>query len=307
MRNLCLAILLLVSLTAYAILPDTVYIHYPEQYGLVYRDLAVRTTDGYNIATWFFPAQQAKTDADFAQWDGKRWSYATLDDTPRPTIVICNGDAGNMSYFQLPLARAYTALGFNVVTFDWRGFGHSSTFSMDSNYLCYTEMLTDYNAVLSTVAEQPEVASEAIILMGWSTGAYLSMITAYTNDKVAAFVGRSLCTDFEDFIPLVMEKRNKTTDEVLVPKDFPKEYMPIHIAKEFRKPIFLIVGGHDFRTPVWMSQKVLDALPVEIPQELMIVQDAGHGGKEDPMILDFENFIARSAEFLQKNVKPNKQ
>ena len=89
-----------------------------------------------------------------------------------------------MSYFQLYLAKSWTSRGFNVVTFDWRGFGKSSPFAMDRNYLCYTEMLEDYRAVIRKTSEQEEVLDEATAIVGWSTGAYLSMITAYTDDLV---------------------------------------------------------------------------------------------------------------------------
>lgn len=104
---------------AFAILPDTVYVRKPEDLGLKYRELNVTTKDGYRIATWFFPAQAQQA----ANRQGKS--------AQRPTIIICNGDAGNMSYFQLHLAQAWTAEGFNVATFDWRGFGKSSPFPMD--------------------------------------------------------------------------------------------------------------------------------------------------------------------------------
>jgi alpha-beta hydrolase superfamily lysophospholipase len=71
-----------------------------------------------------------------------------------------------MSYFQLHLAEAFCNMGFNVVTFDWRGFGTSSYFPMDKNYLCYTEMLEDYNAVINTVAQQPEVRKRCYCYYG---------------------------------------------------------------------------------------------------------------------------------------------
>ena len=209
-----------------------------------------------------------------------------------------------MAYFQLYLAKSWTSRGFNVVTFDWRGFGKSSPFAMDRNYLCYTEMLEDYRAVVRTTSEQEEVLNGAIAVVGWSTGAYLSMITAYTDDLVNAFVGRSLPTDFDDFIPLVMKYKNKTRNELLVPEDFPTELMPVHIAPEFGKPLFLIVGENDFRTPVWMSRKIIESVPGTTPKELMIVENAAHGGKEDPMLIAFDDFIKRTSDFLMANLRP---
>ena len=288
----------------HAIIPDTVYIRTPESMGLIYKNLEVITNDGYKIETWFFPAQSPLSEGELRDLNGNRRTYETQDETKRPTIIVCNGDAGNMSYFQLYLAKSWTSRGFNVVTFDWRGFGKSSPFAMDRNYLCYTEMLEDYRAVVRTTSEQEEVLNGAIAVVGWSTGAYLSMITAYTDDLVNAFVGRSLPTDFDDFIPLVMKYKNKTRNELLVPEDFPTELMPVHIAPEFGKPLFLIVGENDFRTPVWMSRKIIESVPGTTPKELMIVENAAHGGKEDPILIAFDDFIKRTSDFLMANLRP---
>lgn len=288
----------------HAIIPDTVYIRKPESMGLIYKNLEVITNDGYKIETWFFPAQSPLSEDELRDLNGNRRTYETQDETKRPTIIVCNGDAGNMSYFQLYLAKSWTSRGFNVVTFDWRGFGKSSPFAMDRNYLCYTEMLEDYRAVVRTTSEQEEVLNGAIAVVGWSTGAYLSMITAYTDDLVNAFVGRSLPTDFDDFIPLVMKYKNKTRNELLVPEDFPTELMPVHIAPEFGKPLFLIVGENDFRTPVWMSRKIIESVPGTTPKELMIVENAAHGGKEDPILIAFDDFIKRTSDFLMDNLRP---
>lgn len=288
----------------HAIIPDTVYIRKPESMGLIYKNLEVITNDGYKIETWFFPAQSPLSEGELRDLNGNRRTYETQDETKRPTIIVCNGDAGNMSYFQLYLAKSWTSRGFNVVTFDWRGFGKSSLFAMDRNYLCYTEMLEDYRAVVRTTSEQEEVLNGAIAVVGWSTGAYLSMITAYTDDLVNAFVGRSLPTDFDDFIPLVMKYKNKTRNELLVPEDFPTELMPVHIAPEFGKPLFLIVGENDFRTPVWMSRKIIESVPGTTPKELMIVENAAHGGKEDPILIAFDDFIKRTSDFLMDNLRP---
>ena len=288
----------------HAIIPDTVYTRKPESMGLIYKNLEVITNDGYKIETWFFPAQSPLSEGELRDLNGNRRTYETQDETKRPTIIVCNGDAGNMSYFQLYLAKSWTSRGFNVVTFDWRGFGKSSPFAMDRNYLCYTEMLEDYRAVVRTTSEQEEVLDGAIAVVGWSTGAYLSMITAYTDDLVNAFVGRSLPTDFDDFIPLVMKYKNKTRNELLVPEDFPTELMPVHIAPEFGKPLFLIVGENDFRTPVWMSRKIIESVPGTTPKELMIVENAAHGGKEDPILIAFDDFIKRTSDFLMDNLRP---
>ena len=110
---------------AHAIIPDRNYIRLPQDAGLIYKKLDVTTEDGLRIETWFYPAQ------DFPEENSGQQDmlpYRTIDEEKRPALVICNGDAGNMSYQQIYLAMIYAACGFNVVTFDWRGFGASSEF-----------------------------------------------------------------------------------------------------------------------------------------------------------------------------------
>lgn len=160
-------------------------------------------------------------------------------------------------------------------------------------------MLEDYRAVVQCVAQQPETDKKAVIAMGWSTGAYMSMMTAYRNKAVKGFIGRSLLTDFEDTIPLIMEVKGKTREQLIVPQDFPVHQMPVHIAKRFKKPVFLINGANDKRTPLWMSEKILDLLPEKTPRELMVVPNAAHGDMEDPLLIDFDNFIRKSSAFIR--------
>ncbi|MCC5613214.1 alpha/beta hydrolase, partial [Nostoc sp. CHAB 5834] len=52
----------------------------------------------------------------------------------------------NMSYY-LGAAQLLSKNGFNVVLFDYRGFGESDDFKIDSNYLFYSEFLIDYETV----------------------------------------------------------------------------------------------------------------------------------------------------------------
>ena len=106
-------------------------------------------------------------------------------------------------------------------------------------------------------------------------------------------------TRLEILSKLAVELR---ADGYLVPEDFPAGEMPVYIAPTFTKPIFLINGSNDRRTPVWMSEKVLALLPPSTPRRLMVVEGAGHGGKEDPMILEFERFVSQVADFLKEQL-----
>ena len=267
---------------AHAIIPDRHYIRLPQNAGLIYRKLDVTTGDGFRIETWFYPAQ------DFHGEDSGRQDmlpYTTMDEEQKPTLVICNGDAGNMSYQQIDLAMIYATCGFNVVTFDWRGFGASSEFEMDNDYLCYTEMLVD---------------GDCIFLMGWSTGAYLSMITAYNDENAAGCILSGVPSTFGEIIPILVRNHpaGKTEAELIVPEDFPKEQMPALIAPDFGKPIMIIAGSKDDRTPQWMAEKIYDALPEDTFKRLSIFEKAGHGGTDAPYFVDTPRYVEETATFI---------
>ena len=80
----------------HAIIPDTVYIRKPESMGLIYRNLEVITNDGYKIETWFFPAQNPPSESELRNPNENRRTHEAPGEAKRPTIIICNGDAGNI-------------------------------------------------------------------------------------------------------------------------------------------------------------------------------------------------------------------
>lgn len=298
--SFCLLIVFF-SLPSFAIKPDRVYQIYPEKLGLIYRDLNVITSDGLKIKTWFFPAQPAISEKEMSEaWENPiKKPYIATYSKNRPTIIIANGDAGNMSYQQLYHALYFTNQGYNVVTFDWRGFGESSDWEINNDYLVYPEFLLDYDAVIKEVLKQEEVDNNKIIVYGWSTGAYLSMAAASKYDNVKAFIGIGLITSFEEVVPLLKQLQTQKDRNLIVPDNYPKELLPINIAPKFNKSTFLIVGQKDNRTPIWMSEKIYSLLPSK--KELWIVEGAEHGGQNGP-IKDFDQFNRRFIGFLEKNL-----
>lgn len=294
-------LLYLISIQSFAIKPDRTYRFYPEKLSLIYKDLDVTTSDGLKIKTWFFPAQHTPSEQEInSSWEKAiKKPYTTIDNNPRPTLIIANGDAGNMSYQQLHHAQYFTSKGYNVVTFDWRGFGESSEWDMDTDYLVYSELLIDYDAVIKEVLKQSEVNTDNIAVYGWSTGAYLSMAAANKYDNIKAFIGIGLITSFTEVVPILMKSQNKSENNLIVPDDFPKEKLPIYLAPTYEKSVFLIVGEKDDRTPIWMSEKIYSLLPSK--KELWIVEGAEHGGQKGPL-RDFDLFHKKVLEFLKKHI-----
>lgn len=279
-----------------ALKPERGYVFKPEKYALIYKEMDIITSDNIRIKAWYLPAQEKPSNEEISKaWrNSEVLGYKTLDSLPRPTIIIANGDGGNMSQL-IQYAFPFITAGFNVALFDWRGFGDSQEWEIDEDMLIYTEFLDDYRAVVDSVAAQPETAEGRIALFGFSTGAYLGFPIAFEKDDVKAFAGRALLTDLKISYDILCKL--KPERGLKYPEDYPDSLMPVNIAPKFNKPTYLIVGELDRVTPVWMSEKIFSLLPGE--KYLWVVDEAEHGGGNGPEYKDFERFTRQLIEFFR--------
>ncbi len=224
-------------------------------------------------------------------------SYVVGDALSVATIVICPGDAGNMSFSILYAYNLFTR-GFNVFTFDWRGFGESDYWLVDPDHLIHTEFLTDYEAALNYLVTRPETDSSRIGLLGFSTGAYMSFAMADRRDDISALAARAIITSFDDLLPILEQLDPDRAWQA--PEGYPDSLLPINAATDISIPVLLVVGEEDERTPVWMSQKVCDLLAGS--GELWIVEGAGHGERAAPEMVAYDRFFERIADFYRQHL-----
>jgi fermentation-respiration switch protein FrsA (DUF1100 family) len=74
--------------------------------GRAWEDVSFTAADGTRLSGWFFPANTNAVRA-------------------RVVIVVCHGNAGNISH-RLGLYAVLLEAGVNVLAFDYRGYGHSA-------------------------------------------------------------------------------------------------------------------------------------------------------------------------------------
>jgi uncharacterized protein len=144
--------------------PEKKYLGTPKTYGFAYKELKVKTADNFTINTWHL-APKGKTKKNM-------------------TIVLCSGDSGNMSYL-IGQAVNLSYLGYNVVTFDYRGFGHSQDFKVDTtNLLFHNEFLLDFEAVVRHAKKL--YPKNKVGSFGFSMGGYFPVITKMKLDFIMA-------------------------------------------------------------------------------------------------------------------------
>ena len=111
-----------------ALKPSKVYAAIPDTMHVPYEKNTITTPDNVKLKSWtFLPTR--RTDK-------------------KITLVMAYADGGNMSWW-LTHATTLSKLGYTVMLFDYRGFGESDPFSIDSTMLYYNEFATDLSAAVA--------------------------------------------------------------------------------------------------------------------------------------------------------------
>ena len=226
--------------------PKKDYVYTPKQFDFSYKELKIKTIDNYEINTWDITPK------------------SNLKNT---TIIICGTDAGNMSYF-ISQALNLANEGYNVITFDYRGYGHSQNFKIDTvNLLFHNEFLLDFEAVVEYAKKL--YPKNKVGSLGFSMGGYFPLITKIKLDFIMA--------DSPLISPKIFLKRLARQDTTL-----PDNYLePI----EKKEPQLYFVGKDD---------KFL--LMDDIPTDFAVLYKGNHLGAE--LVLK-DKFYALIDSFLK--------
>lgn len=221
MTRLCFLVLFVCSsFTSWAIKPLAAWINTPDSLGLHYQSLTLTTADHVHLASWLIaPA-------------------ATAPDQ-HTVLVLAANDYGNMSYM-LYQAYAMATAGYQVLLFDYRGFGHSDAFAIEPQRLYYEEFATDLEAALAAARHhRPKLR---VGILSYSMGTILAT-------QVAA---RTTCdfliTDSYIAHPQVLVAYYQANQKtVLLP---PGAASYARVAEHVQCPWLLIAGTLDQRAPL---------------------------------------------------------
>ena len=257
---------LLVAVQSFALKPKKDYITTPDSLGLAYTGLQVTTPDNYKLNTWVMKPDKHKD--------------------KKTVMVVAYGDAMNMSYW-LEQCGSFIADGFTVITFDYRGFGHSSVFAMDSNQLYYDEFGTDLGSVMAYA--RSEFKGYKVGVRPLSMGTAIATIVC-SKDPFDFFIGDSFICD-----PLAMEKQLKivTGRDFLLPAgaDTYKDKL-----SKLQTPMLVFSGSKDESTTLNDARNMIAGHP----ERKLVSYNGGHlegifvlSGKSfgAEYIADIDNFL----------------
>ena len=208
----------------------------PGQAGLPHRELAMETEDGEWLHGWRLEARSA----------------------PIGQMLVCHGNGGNVGD-RLPFAALLTAAGFDLVLFDYRGYGRSS--GRPSEQGTYR----DARAALACLRAQSGVDPSRVLLLGESLGGAVALELALAHPPaglvlLSAFTSvRALARLHYPYIPATV---------------VPDAYPSLRRIDDLRSPLLVLHGEGDEIVPLSHARELYDAAPE--PKRIATFPGVGH-------------------------------
>jgi uncharacterized protein len=223
-------------LNALVFLPSRPVIQTPAAAGLPFADVDIATEDGERLHGWWIPAR------------GRAVGH----------VLLCHGNAGNVGD-RLLHAALLTSAGFDVLLFDYRGYGRSSGRpSEEGTY-------RDARAATAALLDQRGVDAARVIYLGESLGGAVALALALEAPP-AALVLQSTFTSIRD-----MARRHYP----FIPRSLvPDAYPSLRRMGGLRVPVLLIHGEDDGIVPAMHADELFAAAPE--PKRLERLPGIGH-------------------------------
>ena len=216
--------------------PSRAIIETPDRAGLDYREVGIRTDDGERLHGW--------------------WMRARTD--PLGHLLLCHGNAGNVGDRVLH-AALLTATGFDVLLFDYRGYGRSSGRpSEEGTY-------RDARAALRCLLEQAGVDPARVFFLGESLGGAVALDLALERPPaglvlLSTFTGvRELGRLHYPFVPASL---------------IPDAYRTLRRIHELDAPLLVLHGDRDEIVPLSQGRALFEAAPG--PKRMHVFPGLGH-------------------------------
>jgi uncharacterized protein len=207
------------------------------------------------------------------------WFVAARGPSPRVTVLVFNGNAGNRAH-RAPLAAAFQHHGLQVLLVDYRGYGGNPGTPTENG------LAADSRAAHAYLAGRPDVDASRIVYYGESLGTAVAIDLAVEHPP-AAIVLRSPFTSMVDvgqfhypFLPVRLLLRDR--------------FAAIDQIRRIRVPLLVIAGGRDQIVPIENSRRLYDAAVA--PKTLLVLANADHNDDE---LLAGEEMIRAIVHFLQ--------
>jgi hypothetical protein len=231
----------------------------PVSLGLPTERVEIPTDDGVTLVGWVIRSQPTST----GLW-----------------LLICHGNAGNLSEFDRPVHYAdLRRLGLNLLAFDYRGYGESSGRPSENG------LYRDAEAAYRYLREKRDIPPDRIIVFGHSLG------SAVAVDLVSRVPSAGLI--LEGALTSVIARGQELYPYIPVRWIAGSRFDSMEKISRVRVPkLFLHARGDDV-IPLTHGRRLFEAAP---QPKTFVELEGGHG---DAFDLDSANYFGSIAKFLQ--------
>jgi pimeloyl-ACP methyl ester carboxylesterase len=227
----------------------------PAAAGLRFDELELRAGDGERLHAWWVPATAPS----------------------RGHVLLCHGNAGNVGD-RVPHLALLTAAGYDVLAFDYRGYGRSS--GRPDEHGTYRDAHAARDALLGRDGVDPA----RMLYLGESLGGAVALALALESPP-AGLVLQSAFTSVRDMARL----HYPFVPPALVPDAYPS----LRLIPRLKAPLLVLHGARDRIVPLIYGEALFDAAPE--PKRLEVLPHAGHN---DMVAQEWIGAIARWAATL---------
>lgn len=257
-----------ITFQVFSLKPIKDYIYKPDSLKLIFEEVKLVTKDKAIINTWNIEPK-------------------SVNDNNNKVIIIAQSDAGNMSYL---LYQAYylSYKGYNVVLFDYRGFGESSDFNINENQLYYDEFVQDLKTVIGETKKK--FKEKEIGVLAFSMGTIVANLVV-KKTKIDFLILEGIMPNLTKFSQQIKDLKNK---QLILPKSH------IKYNRKFIKNLKKIDKVVVFHGIEDVFSDVTDLKKTNLEKIKIIEFDGGHlqgfyvlkkNYFGDKYIESFENFI----------------
>jgi len=236
----------------------------PAALGLAHEDLTLVTSDEHRLHAWFLPSP--------------------VEPPERYTVLVCHGNAGNISHRLDRTLLMHANLGTDVLLFDYRGFGQSSGRPNESG------TYDDVRAAYRYLVEDRGVAEDRIVLFGESLGAAVALQLA-TEVRAAGLVLEAPFTSIRDMAheayPFIPNGWVRT------------RYENIEKISGLEMPVLVVHGTDDETVPFAQGKNLFEA--ANEPKRFLPIDGGGHS---DAFLVGRDEYWQAWKEFLASLNQP---
>jgi hypothetical protein len=236
--------------------PDPHWVAKPARVGLQAEEVSLEPEAGIRLHAWFFPHPE-----------------------PLASLLFCHGNAGNISH-RLGNVRELVDTGFQVLLFDYRGYGHSSGAPREPG------LYRDAAAAWAHLVGRADTAGAPRIIFGRSLGGAVAVdLACGAGADADGLIVESTFTSIRTLTRLIYH---------LPLPELPVKYDSLSKIGRLKMPLLAIHGERDELIPYSDGRALFEAAPE--PKTWYRIRGAGHN---DTYVVGGEAYFEQMAAFAR--------